>query len=1262
MPHRTLGAAVEAAMTGRGANAEDFDTQECDMWQDEVLEASSSPIKQSSPLPQRTPSPAHTTPEQSAVAIGAFRKPALPLSAAIDRYPKLAPYEDHQARQRSLNANVDADSAKETSNPSAACENDVRSSPPLRDQIFHFKRDAQGQFQLPARIQQPFHGSPSRIGRMDRDGMINSTQKSSLTQEHSASVFERYATAEQFRSSANVYEDARDSPSNHTPHTYDENDTGHIMLDLAHESEKDGDEPESQDASYAAPIPFSSQPLALPQTPAPPTNPFKNKGSVLREQVMFEATQPSSIGRYMASPTSSRPSPNAFNETPLHFPAIDSPLVQRQQMIEDTPNQPSSLFAQTVNESPLPTIGRSMDVSKFSNQKPEPRRYNSMKASQEKREPQCYELSSDDSDIEAEKPNRSRALHKHAVEQLSKVTISLHRKPKLAEPPSSSYTSAIEVPSTGRRRRSLQEDYVAQCDGFDARDTQQKDDYIADSQAPSSPPRHSSAPLMERTEFDEVVPDEAIAATQSAATTQASYNETDRHVLPLGGDATLEQSSKEESTSSLPSTQAPAAAVPGANLDDKLASAVVPVTAQPAAKTSSEEPLAMSDSTSSLPPTQAAREAVPEVSSENQLPPNFPTTTPVHEGHHDNSSLPSTQALPVSLHPNNELDLPLRELCANPTMESTSPKAQLSSGSEQLAIPETSPLPELNLRPIGDIGVSFVADREEDMSTPPGFSQDAAFEAVLKMNASSPKKVVPARQRSQPNSVTSSQPQAFATAIVAEVRTEAIQAAENVSLDRSASTDNVPATGRVENAEISNPPQQDVVMDDEPLFVPDNAPQDVADEAGIDDNPVLEDAEIDDADTVHLDSSMVDENIKEPPVQVKKRATRRSLAKVATPTPSALSTTSSELSSISSSAFQTPQSTPIVKGPASSTRTSVTRSSSVKPGPVADPPKATEPRRNSKRKAIGLEETSEPTRSSKRRSLACVSRSSSVDPLSLPSAFTGGKASSGLFSKMVFAVSYDPKNEKEKEKVKKCIEEQGGRLLEPGFMSLFTTQQEESGFETKLNKKNRGLKFAAVIADDFSRKPKYLEALALGLPCLSGQWILACIAKEQIMEWSPYLLCAGKVEYLNDAHVSRKISSYPAELADLASTLEGRTKVFYGKSILTITSRAESEAQRGKTIEFLLQASGPARYMQVSSIAEARKHLEDNEAEGRAWDFIFCYGNTQVTEKALFTSAGGKKKKRGSSAPASVLPLSKVRMLVDKEVFQSVITGRWIGD
>ncbi|KAI1795884.1 hypothetical protein LXA43DRAFT_1058127 [Ganoderma leucocontextum] len=103
-------------------------------------------------------------------------------------------------------------------------------------------------------------------------------------------------------------------------------------------------------------------------------------------------------------------------------------------------------------------------------------------------------------------------------------------------------------------------------------------------------------------------------------------------------------------------------------------------------------------------------------------------------------------------------------------------------------------------------------------------------------------------------------------------------------------------------------------------------------------------------------------------------------------------------------------------------------------------------------------------------------------------------------------------------------------------------------------KAGHGIDKVFLISNDFHQKPKYLVALALGIPCLSVEWLRAFV--EQEAEWRRYLLPAGYSEQL-EARVSQMVDidwgTSDHHLTDVAIN-KVASKVFSEASILCISS------------------------------------------------------------------------------------------------------------
>jgi hypothetical protein len=298
-----------------------------------------------------------------------------------------------------------------------------------------------------------------------------------------------------------------------------------------------------------------------------------------------------------------------------------------------------------------------------------------------------------------------------------------------------------------------------------------------------------------------------------------------------------------------------------------------------------------------------------------------------------------------------------------------------------------------------------------------------------------------------------------------------------------------------------------------------------------------------------------------------------------------------------------------------------------------------------------------------------VDRGSSIDPLSLPhpppSNSIQRKQATKLFANMAFAVSYVNQQD-EKDIVSAAIAEKGGWILEDGFDILFepgpaSKSRPRSGIMDHLtiSAAARPTGFVALIADDHSRRVKYMQALALGLPCISGRWILECISKDEIVDWAAYLLCAGRSSFLGNAIRSRTLQPYSATETTFSENFAVRNQFLEGKSVLAVTGKG-SAAEKRQHYLFLMRVLGPSRLEQVADLKQARKVLLESQ---HSWDLVYVGDNEKHTTEALFSqapsaSAASKKRKKGPTPSATEPAPEKVRIISDEVVIQSLILGQ----
>lgn len=293
----------------------------------------------------------------------------------------------------------------------------------------------------------------------------------------------------------------------------------------------------------------------------------------------------------------------------------------------------------------------------------------------------------------------------------------------------------------------------------------------------------------------------------------------------------------------------------------------------------------------------------------------------------------------------------------------------------------------------------------------------------------------------------------------------------------------------------------------------------------------------------------------------------------------------------------------------------------------------------------------------------------------------GGK----IFAGMSFAISFQSKQQGEKEphygsrialssQIANKIKQGGGRVLADGFEKLFDVCPVKNADrdhevvsstpcpDDEINLAPAAMEtgFTALIADGHSRKVKYMQALALGLPCIHERWITTCMDKQRLVDWSDYLLCAGNSSFLGDAIRSRNLAPYDAASAKLSEVIEDRPRLLARSRILLVMSRAD-EGKKAAYV-FLARVLG-ASLSRVYNLDEARKQLKAREDAGHPYDWV--YVDEKMAGRAdLFADSGlpptaGKKRKRKSGVDTSHGPAPKrIRTLSDELVIQSLILGR----
>ncbi|KAJ4377939.1 radiation sensitive protein rad9 [Neocucurbitaria cava] len=301
------------------------------------------------------------------------------------------------------------------------------------------------------------------------------------------------------------------------------------------------------------------------------------------------------------------------------------------------------------------------------------------------------------------------------------------------------------------------------------------------------------------------------------------------------------------------------------------------------------------------------------------------------------------------------------------------------------------------------------------------------------------------------------------------------------------------------------------------------------------------------------------------------------------------------------------------------------------------------------------------------------------------------RSGTSVFSNMAFVLT-STAADVDKDAIAKLIKSNGGQVLEHGFHELFDYESAEAtssqsrrrsisadegsvGLALKHTRKDLG--FVALISDSHSRSTKYIQALALNVPCLHLRWIQDSLAAARALSFAKYLLPAGVSKFLDPNGVlrSRTMSIYDPAGDDVsfAQTIQERDLLLHNQAVLLVTGKSKKEMERRQPFIFLTHALGSANVGRCADLAAAAQMLTEGQ-----WDWVYVdNGERGVAEAAaeLFgrtngaKSGGAVKAKKGKKRKADEsdereelvargeLAGRKVRITCAEFVIQSLILG-----
>ena len=274
----------------------------------------------------------------------------------------------------------------------------------------------------------------------------------------------------------------------------------------------------------------------------------------------------------------------------------------------------------------------------------------------------------------------------------------------------------------------------------------------------------------------------------------------------------------------------------------------------------------------------------------------------------------------------------------------------------------------------------------------------------------------------------------------------------------------------------------------------------------------------------------------------------------------------------------------------------------------------------------------------------------------------------GIFQNMAFAITNVGRADGN-ERIKNQITSNGGHILSTGLDELFhvpvlprTTSPPDVDADSlfHLTPAAKELGFTCLVADKHCRTAKFIQALSLGIPCLSTRWITNCVAKQKVLPWESYLLPSGESVFLGGAVRSRVLQPFHAETAALHSIVENRPKMLDGASVLIIMEKGQEKSMQQHPL--ITHALGARKISRAISDASAAKAVADAQALGEPWDWVFSYDKEREVEERLFGGGGtSKKRKRGRESdygPPNTK--GKTRVVGNEFVIQSLILGMLI--
>ena len=308
---------------------------------------------------------------------------------------------------------------------------------------------------------------------------------------------------------------------------------------------------------------------------------------------------------------------------------------------------------------------------------------------------------------------------------------------------------------------------------------------------------------------------------------------------------------------------------------------------------------------------------------------------------------------------------------------------------------------------------------------------------------------------------------------------------------------------------------------------------------------------------------------------------------------------------------------------------------------------------------------------------------------------SSSRSGNGAFSNMAFVLT-STGDGMDKDAVARVIKSNGGRILEQGFHELFDNESIElSASQSRrasvsavdglgvltLKEEFKKIGFVALITDSHSRSTKYLQALALNVPCLHLRWVNDSLSASRALSFARYLLPAGVSKYLDPNGIvrSRAMRIYDPSSDDTSfeKMFQDRDLLLEGQSVLLVTGKSKKEIEKRQPFIFLTHALGSANIGRCADLGTASQLLNQGQ-----WDWVYVdndhssvadaaaelFGTGVPAKSTKGSFKKGKKRKRDDGEAAEELVAKgevagrRVGVTSAEFVIQSLILGALVDE